>query len=327
MSPHRTLALCAATCLGFASQIAWAVEGGVPGYLLSSRDSLAGIAPPAGTYVGLDLVKFSGDVTGLSIAGLPIRAKTDIEVDLLKLSITQTFGKSLWGGTPGINVNVPYIVDATLSFTGELPPIEGIGVRDSNSGLGDIVVTGFVGWHKDKLHYNAGVSIVAPTGSYDVAEVSLDPFDVEVVNPGKNVWSLQPSFSMTYLNTENGREFSGATSLYFNEKNDATDYLTAPALTVETTFMQHLPNGWAVGATGYWYEQLGDDSGTGAVKTRAALLTDSLRAVAFGIGPLATYSGEFLGQSISLKAKYISEFSTKRAFEKDVFWVNVTATF
>ena len=91
--------------------------------------------------------------------------------------------------------------------------------------------------------------------------------------------------------------------------------------------MQHLPNGWAVGATGYWYEQLGDDSGTGAVKTRAALLTDSLRAVAFGIGPLATYSGEFLGQSISLKAMYISEFSTKRAFEKDDFWLNVTASF
>ena len=178
-----------------------------------------------------------------------------------------------------------------------------------------------------RLEHVIGVSIVAPTGSYDVAKVSLDPYDVEVVNPGKNVWSLQPSFSMTYLNTENGREFSGATSLYFNEKNGATDYLTAPAITLETAFMQHLPNGWAVGATGYWYEQLGDDSGTGAVKTRAALLTDSLRAVAFGIGPLATYSGEFLGQSISLKAKYISEFSTKRAFEKDVFWVNVTATF
>jgi hypothetical protein len=54
--------------------------------------------------------------------------------------------------------------------------------------------------------------------------VSLKPFDVEAVNPGKNGWSLQPSFSMTYLNTENRREFSGATSLYFNEKNGATDY-------------------------------------------------------------------------------------------------------
>lgn len=326
-SRNRIVPFVAAICLSGLADTACAVEGGLPAYLLGSRESLAGIMPPAGTYVGLDLVTFSGDVTGLSLAGLPIRAKSNLDVDLIKFSVTYVFEASLWGGTPAININIPYVSDATLSFIGELPPIEGAAVRDSTSGIGDIVITSFVGWHKDKLHYNAGVSVFAPTGDYEVAKVSLAPYNVDAVNTGKNVWSVQPEFSMTYLNTDNGRELSGAATLLFSEKNSATDYATAPALTVESAFMQHLPNGWAIGATAYWYEQLGDDSGTGAVKTRAALLTSSLRASAFGAGPLVTYNGELFGQTVSFRAKYISEFGAKRRFENDTFWLNATLGF
>jgi|GEM_PF-905614 len=326
-SKNHVFPFIAAVCLSGLADTAYAVEGGLPAYLLGSRESLAGIMPPAGIYVGLDQVTFSGDVTGLSLAGLPIRAKSDVDVDLTKLSVTFVFEASLWGGTPAVNINVPYVTDATLTFTGELPPIEGAVVRDSTSGVGDIGITSFVGWHKDKLHYNVGVSVFAPTGDYEVAKVSLAPYNVDALNTGKNVWSLQPAFSMTYLNTENGREFSGAATLLFSEKNSATDYATAPALTVESAFMQHLPTGWAIGATAYWYEQLGDDSGTGAVKTRAALLASSLRARTFGAGPLITYNGELFGQTVSFKAKYISEFGAKRRFENDMFWLNATLAF
>jgi hypothetical protein len=177
------------------------------------------------------------------------------------------------------------------------------------------------------MHYSAGMSIFVPTGNYDTAQVTLDPPTVKALNTGKNVWSFQPSFSMTYLNTDNGREASGAMTLLFSEENSETNYQTAPAFTLETALMQHLPSGWALGVSGYWYEQLGDDSGLGAVLTRTALGATSLSAQTLGAGPLATYNGEFLGLSTSFKFKYISEFGANRRFENDMFWLNATIAF
>ena len=89
-------ALCLVAILnGGAVGLASAVEGGLPAYLLGSRDSLAGVVPPAGTYTGIDLISFAGDVSGLSIAGLPIRAETDVDVNLAKLSIPHAFERRL----------------------------------------------------------------------------------------------------------------------------------------------------------------------------------------------------------------------------------------
>ncbi len=112
---------------------------------------------------------------------------------------------------------------------------------------------------------------------------------------GKNVWSFQPVFALTHFNPESGLEFSGAASTLFSEKNDATDYQTGPALALEGTAMQHFASSWAVGASGYWYQQLADDSGSGATATRDALDADSLQARVFGLGPIVSYSDELFG--------------------------------
>lgn len=304
-----------------------AVEGGLPAYLLGSRDSLAGIIPGPGTYTTVDFVHFSGDVTGLSVAGLPIRADTNSEVSLIKLNATQVFDGEILGGTPAINIDIPFIIDASLDFTAVSAPLAGANLSDSDHGLGDISFTPMLGWHNGFMHYSAGMTIYAPTGDYDAAAVSTAPPSVDIVNPGRNVWSYQPVVSATYLNTDTGLELSGAASFLFSQKNDTTNYQSAPAFTFETAAMQHLPNGWALGAMGYWYTQLDDDSGAGAEATRNALGAGSLRARTFGAGPLITYSGEMFGQPTSFKFKYITEFGSKRSFEKDVLWANITMSF
>jgi hypothetical protein len=132
---------------------------------------------------------------------------------------------------------------------------------------------------------------------------------------------------VTYLNPQTGFEVSGAASFLFSQKNSDTDYQNAPAFTFETAVMQHLPSGWALGGTGYWYQQLSDDSGAGAENTRLALGANSLQARVFGLGPLVTYSGKIFNQQASLKFKYINEFGGKRRFESDVFWFNATLAF
>jgi hypothetical protein len=184
-----------------------------------------------------------------------------------------------------------------------------------------------VGWHRGNLHYSAAFSIFAPTGAYQTANVDLSTRTIDALNTGKNRWAFQPVVSMTHFDPKTGREFSGATSILFSDKNDATDYQTAPAFTLEATAMQHLANGWAFGLSGYYYQQLSDDSGVGADVTRAFTGKESLKARATGIGPIITFSNELFGKPIALKLKYYHEFNVRNRFESDVLWLNATMTF
>lgn len=306
--------------LGY-SNAAYAVEGGLSAYFLGSRDSLAGIVPGSGTYLSFDFISFSGSVNNISLGGFPVFA-ADIDTTLVKLSITHVFEASLWGGTPAVNLNIPY-ADADLTYKGPLAN----GIEDAESALGDFTVTPVVGWHSGFNHWSFGTSIFVPVGKYDSASVDIPNREINAVNIGKNVWAIQPVIAGTHLNTDTGREFSGAASLVISERNSATDYQTAPQLTLEGAALQHLPSGWAFGASGYYYQQLGDDSGTGAAQTRAALGTESLEARVFGIGPIVTFNGKLGNLPLSVKLKYTHEFEAKRRFESDVLWLNVGFSF
>lgn len=305
-----------------------AVEGGIGAYQLGSRTSFAGIVPGPGFYGGIDYIYMEGSVQGLSLGGLPIRADTELNVSFAKLSLTKVFDAHLWGGTPAINLNVPYVFNAGLTFVGQTPPIVGVPIHDKTSGIADITLTPMVGWHAGKLHYSAALSIFAPTGSYSTASIDVPNRTINALSTSKNIWSFQPVFAATYFDPAKGLEFSGAASLLASTRNKATDYQNAPALNLEGTVLQHTKSGWAFGASGYAYSQIGDDSGSGAVATKALLGASSLRAQVFALGPIVTFSkATVFGQQASLKFQYFKEFAAKRRFESDVFWFNMSLTF
>jgi hypothetical protein len=317
----------AAAFIAVTATQAKAVEGGVGAYFLGTRDTFAGIVPPPGTYLSFSYDRLSGEVDGLSVGGIPIRADADLELNLLRIGITQSFDGELWGGTPAINLTIP-ILDATLTYTAVTPPIAGADIEDGSSGVGDLTFTGMVGWHRDKLHYSTGMSIYMPTGDYDTATVDVAARTVDAMSNSKNVWSFQPFFAVTWLNTVTGLEASGAASLLFSTKNNATDYQTAPAIQLEGAIVQRARSGWGFGLTGYYYQQLADDSGPGAEQTRAALGAKSLQARVAGIGPIVTFSGgELFGGDVSLEMKYVSEFKAKRRIESDVVSVSLTIAY
>ena len=318
----------AAVALALVPSTSSAVEGGSGAYLLGSRDSFAGIVPAPGFYGGLDYIYMEGSVEGLSLGGLPVRADADLTVSFAKLSLTKVFDTQLWGGTPAFNLNIPLVFDAGLSFVGVTPPIVGVPIEDSTSGVADITLTSMVGWKNGNLYTNAAFSIFAPTGAYSTASIDIPNRTINALNTGKNIWSFQPVFAATYFDPANGLEFSGAASLLFSTRNKATDYQNAPALNLEGAIVQHTKSGWAFGAAGYAYTQIGDDSGSGADATRAALGASSLSARVFGLGPVITYSGATVfGQQASFKFKYFKEFGAKRRFESDVLWLNMSLTF
>jgi hypothetical protein len=327
MADRFGYALAVIALLGLA-QPSQAVEGGMGAYLPGSRDSFAGIVPAPGFYAGVDLVFSEGSVDGLSLAGLPIRADADIDLIFTKLSLTQVFDGQIWGGTPAVNINIPFVLDANLSYTAVTAPVAGVGFEDSTSGIGDITVTPMVGWHRGNLHYSAGFSIFAPTGSYKAANLSLRNREVDVLNTGKNIWSFQPVLAATHMDPATGLEFSGAASVLFSTENKTTDYQNAPAINLEAAVLQHTKSGWAFGVSGYGYGQTGDDSGKGAKNSRDFLKADSLRAQVFGAGPIITYSGgKLFGAQTSFKFKYYTEFNAERRFESDTVWLNMSLAF
>jgi len=306
---------------------AHAVEGGLGAYFIGTRDTFAGFVPEPGTYTALTFDHLDGSVDGLSLGGLPIAADANLELNLWRLNVTQVFNAQIFGGTPAIDVTLPY-VSGDLSFIAIRPPLQGASISDAASGLADITVTGLVGWHRGNLHYSTGLSVFVPTGDYQTASIDIADRSISALSVGKNVWSFQPYFAATWFVPERGFEASGAISFLFSEKNDDTDYQTAPAIQFEGAVVQRFRSGWGVGLAGYTYQQLGDDTGRGADALKIALGASSLKAQVSGIGPIVTYSGgALLGAEASIKLKYTHEFSAKRRLESDVLTAQLSLAF
>ncbi|MEE4189500.1 MAG: transporter [Roseobacter sp.] len=303
-----------------------AVEGGIETYLLGSRDSFAGILPPAGSYWNNDFVFFSGAAPSISAGGAAV-IDPDIDVFTYKFNFTHVFDQTVGSARFGLNVNLPY-VSADMDFQGAVTGTRLSGdLTDTERAFGDLTVTPLFNWTQNKLHTTLALQFFLPTGSY--AAASLDPADrsVDVLNAGKNRFAFDPTLSMTWFDPATGWEVSGALGVTISARNDTTDYQTAPEAHFEGTVMRHLPNKLGLGLTGYAYHQIGDDSGSGADNFRAQTGADSLEAWVFGLGPIASWSTQIGAVPVSLKAKYISEFEAKRRFESDKFWFTVGLVF
>ena len=309
-----------------ASGTAWAIEGGLGAYLLGSRDSLAGVVPPPGTYITNNSVFVDSTAPVLSLSGVPVTSpQTSVYIN--KTDIAHFFEGQLLDGTLGVVISIPVVTgNVSGQFLPGAAPFDGF--KDEDAGFGDLTITPVIGWHEGNLHYSFGVSVFMPTGEYDSAEISLAPPKVDnLLNFGKNKWMFMPTLNATYFDPAAGLEVSGSLGIGFSTRNTATDWQNAPELSFEGAIMQNLPAGVAIGAAGYFYQQLGEDSGSGADNFKMQVDAQSLQARVFGIGPIVTYRTKIGGIPTSLKAKYTHEFGAKRRFEGDIFWGAINLAF
>ncbi|WP_423821998.1 transporter [Salinisphaera sp. SPP-AMP-43] len=167
-----------------------------------------------------------------------------------------------------------------------------VGVEsDDATNLGDLDIQNYLSYHSQdkKLFLYFGLDTYAPTGRYD---------EDDLVNPGKNYWSFDPSINVTYHVTDK-LALNGVVYGEFNTKNSATDYQSGNSVDVdyginyrpfvhrsEDSFAQHL--GFGLG--GYFLKQFTDDEVNGET-----VEPDGNRAQAFGIGPQVIYYTEFGG--------------------------------
>ena len=89
------------------------------------------------------------------------------------------------------------------------------------------------------------------------------------------------------------------------------------------TYTQHFPlwgGAGGIGATGFWYEQINGDSGSGAnlgdFKTRT-----------LGVGPVLSYARPLGDTTLVAEFKWLHEFDVKRRPEGDYLYLKVLAKF
>jgi hypothetical protein len=315
--------------LALAAGPAHATEGGLGAYLLGTRDSLSGVVPPKGTYVSYDNVYLSGRVAFLAIGG-KVMTNAKVESYIGKINLTHSFEEKVLGGRPSLTLTVPFAVSA-IAFDGVanggpsvLPAVR---LEDDRTGLSDVTVTAGLGYDRGRSHLALQLPVYLPVGFWQPASVDIPNRSIDVLSTGKNRAAIDPTVGYTFLDPKTGRELSVATGITFPFRNVDTDYVTAPELHVEMAAMQHLPSGLALGAHGYAYSQLGEDSGSGADSFREAVGATSLKARVFAIGPLATYSTKIGGRNVTAKLKYSHEFGARKRLESDVVQFSAAMAF
>ncbi|MEH6587614.1 MAG: transporter [Halioglobus sp.] len=92
---------------------------------------------------------------------------------------------------------------------------------------------------------------------------------------------------------------------------------------LELTAAQHFPlwSGLAgAGLTGFWYEQVTGDSGSGAS-------FGDFKAKALGIGPVVSWTGQVAGTDTVAEFKWLHESGVERRPEGDTLFLKVVFKF
>lgn len=296
--------------LAFGSGTLVASEGGSSGYLQGTYgDFASGMLGDSGFYLPNDLFYYDAGV-GTHPLGGAISAGSDQNIwgNLVKLAYISDV--ELLGGRFNATLAIPLVLDGSVS--GRVGTEASSLFRDGDvSGVGDIYLTpAALGWNWGNNHLNANLSFVAPTGSYDATRL---------LNTGRNYWSFDPNVAYTWLQPQRGHEVTISVGYMINQENSDTDYTTGDELHVDWSIAQHFSESFALGITGYWYEQVTGDSG----KLPLGFKASKFKGRGVGIGPAVLYTHKFAGRNVSFIGKWIIDADSKNRMDGDITMLSV----
>jgi hypothetical protein len=218
-----------------------------------------------------------------------------------------------------MSATVPYLtMDVSADVQASAPGGTQVGVRrtDTLGALGDVVLIPLMLNYNVDPDFNVNFRFTgyAPTGSYEVGRLA---------NTGKNFWTVEPTLAFVYLGQKNGREATLFVGADFNQENPDTHYKSGTQFHAESTLAQHFPleGGLVgVGATGFWYQQMTGDSGSGAT-------FGDFRARTWGIGPVLSYITKIGGHDLISEFKWLHEEGTQNRLQGDSLWLKVLYKF
>jgi hypothetical protein len=183
-------------------------------------------------------------------------------------------GVQLGGAEIETRFGVNAYLDANVSLDVRTPVGATIHRTDGTTSGGDsIFAPVLLGWHGERFHQTAGVQFYLPTGSFDAAKLA---------NPGRGYAAVGPIYALTWFPTD-AVEVSASSNYLFNRTNPDTHYRSGRELSIDYGTGYDVTPVWQVGASGYLYKQLSDDTVNGQA------VAGGNRGQAFAIGPFLRY--------------------------------------
>ena len=299
-----------------------AEEGGSGRYFPGSMASFVDGVPTGETViVRLNVLHYIGDFSSNLVVPIAGLAALDVKVKSTAVGLTGLWRPPIDMGdhwSYAASLTVPFVntkVEADVLSPND-PLQRTVRRSDTVTGLGDIFMLPIMLNYNvsQALNFNFRVGLYAPTGDYQEGELA---------NEGKNFWSVEPTAAMLYLSPENGREFSAFLGTTFNEKNSASDYRSGNQMHMEITAAQHFPignGGASAGVTGFWYEQVTGDSGSGAT-------FGAFKARTRGLGPVIAYNHKLGSNDFIAELKWLREFDVERRPEGDIVFLKALIKF
>jgi hypothetical protein len=298
-----------------------AEEGGSGHYMPGGTASFIDVLPGREAFVYVNMSTYydgsAGGTRQLRFGGL-LAANVDATVYANTSVLLYQTPWKIFGGQYAAAVGIPYYdmeVEATVTRDGELV---GTPMRDTASGLGDILLMPFMlGWKKGDVSYGTSLGVYAPTGEYEQGELA---------NLGKNYWTFEPGVNVSWFSSKIGTEVSAFAGYDISTKNQDSDYQSGNVFHFDTTVAQHLPlfGGFiGAGANAFYYKQVTGDSGDGAK-------LGDFKGQSMGVGPVLSYAtklGKAKTTDLVMEVKWLPESDVEGRLEGDILWAKVALVF
>ncbi|MEM6932864.1 MAG: transporter [Pseudomonadota bacterium] len=284
-----------------APRASFGAEGALSHYLPGTAGDIAvASSPEPGFQIAATAWVQSGDIGAAVLQGA-VNVDLGVDIALALPSASYTWDLPSIGATYTVAAAIPFGY-AKLGAGVVGPGGNQINFREESFHLSDISVVPFqLNWQIGNFSFKFAEAIVAPTGGYNVNNR---------VNLGRNYWSFSTVGAVTWLNPDTGTEASIAPGIMINTTNNDTDYRTGSEFFVDFTANQFLSPSFALGLRGYYYRQVGGDSGSGA-------LLGDFKSEALGLGPGFLWTPEFAEGRLTVLGKWMRDVRARNRFKSD----------
>lgn len=220
---------------------------------------------------------------------LNLSANTNGAQDTVMVSPSYVFATPVLGGQAAVGVSTALgrastSLSGTLVATlGPLTLMRSDSISDSVTGLGDLSPEATLKWKRGVHNFMVYGTGNIPVGAYQSTRLS---------NLGIGHGAMDAGGGYTYYNEDTGYEFSAVAGLTYNLVNTSTNYQSGVDIHLDWGGSKYLTDQLFVGPVGYFYNQLGCDSGSGdrvgCFESRVAGLGAQV-GYSFPVGKMAGY--------------------------------------
>lgn len=271
-------------------------------YGLGTEGLKAGTAPGPGVYYVMYNSYYTADKTMDKDGG-----EIDNGFDITAIANVHRFvyfsKKKFLGAWMGFNVIVPFLYKDLK--------IDAVGVDDTEASLGDISFEPLsLSWHREKWDMGAGISVIAPTGTYDedhAANTSNDHYTIMLTYGGTSYLDKDKTWALSAL---------GRYEYHFKDQHNNVIY--GDDINIEWGISKEIKQ-YTFGLAGYAHWQITDDDGDDVTWDK------STHDRVFGIGPEVNVFVEPI-KSI-FKFKIYKEFGAVDRSEGTSAWITFVKIF